>query len=111
MQIPVARAPARRESRRESAGGGRSGTPLAQRSAGGSPYHLRRTPARPVFAPNIPPRSRGYSMRALRNATALALVIPSILGAQRRAFVPADWYRLTTVSSPAMSPDGKLVAF
>ena len=56
---------------------------------------------RPVFAPNIPPRSRGYSMRALRNATALALAIPSILGAQRRAFVPSDWYRLTTVSAPA----------
>lgn len=28
-----------------------------------------------------------------------------------RAFTPADWYRLTTVSSPAMSPDGRLVAF
>lgn len=50
-------------------------------------------------------------MRALRNATALVLAIPTILGAQRRAFTPGDWYRLTTVSSPAMSPDGKLVAF
>ena len=28
-----------------------------------------------------------------------------------RAFTPADWYRLTTVSSPAMSPDGRHVAF
>ncbi|HSJ32903.1 MAG TPA: S9 family peptidase [Longimicrobiales bacterium] len=28
-----------------------------------------------------------------------------------RAFTPDDWYRLTTVSSPAMSPDGRLVAF
>lgn len=28
-----------------------------------------------------------------------------------RAFTPADWYRLTTVSSPALSPDGRLVAF
>lgn len=28
-----------------------------------------------------------------------------------RAFAPADWYRLTTVSSPALSPDGELVAF
>lgn len=30
---------------------------------------------------------------------------------QKRAFTPADWYRLTTVSSPALSPDGKHVAF
>ncbi|HEY9516028.1 MAG TPA: S9 family peptidase [Gemmatimonadaceae bacterium] len=29
----------------------------------------------------------------------------------RRAFTPADWYRVTTVSDPALSPDGKLVAF
>ncbi|MEK7380043.1 MAG: hypothetical protein AAB075_03415, partial [Gemmatimonadota bacterium] len=28
-----------------------------------------------------------------------------------RAFVPADWHRVTTVSSPAMSPDGRRVAF
>ena len=50
-------------------------------------------------------------MRALRLATALTLAIPMVLGAQqRRAFAPADWYRLTTVSNPAMSPDGKLVA-
>ncbi|HKJ01214.1 MAG TPA: hypothetical protein VJ997_02130, partial [Longimicrobiales bacterium] len=28
-----------------------------------------------------------------------------------RAFTPDDWYRLTTVSSPAMSPDGRYVAF
>lgn len=28
-----------------------------------------------------------------------------------RAFTPNDWYRLTTVASPAMSPDGRLVAF
>jgi len=27
-----------------------------------------------------------------------------------RAFTPADWYRVTTLSSPAVSPDGKLVA-
>jgi dipeptidyl aminopeptidase/acylaminoacyl peptidase len=36
----------------------------------------------------------------------------STLGAQqKRAFSPADWYRVTTVSSPAMSPDGERVAF
>jgi len=28
-----------------------------------------------------------------------------------RAFTPEDWYRLTTVSSPAMSPDGRWVAY
>ena len=28
-----------------------------------------------------------------------------------RAFTPEDWYKLTTVSSPAMSPDGRWVAF
>ncbi|MFH1765898.1 MAG: hypothetical protein ABIF09_17055, partial [Gemmatimonadota bacterium] len=31
--------------------------------------------------------------------------------AQGRAFTPEDWYRLTRVSSPAISPDGKDVAF
>jgi len=30
---------------------------------------------------------------------------------QGRAFAPGDWYRLTNVSSPAVSPDGKWVAF
>jgi dipeptidyl aminopeptidase/acylaminoacyl peptidase len=30
---------------------------------------------------------------------------------QGRAFTPADWYRLTTVGSPALSPDGRQVAF
>jgi hypothetical protein len=31
--------------------------------------------------------------------------------ANRRAFTPADWYKMTTLSAPAVSPDGKLVAF
>lgn len=35
----------------------------------------------------------------------------SLLTAQGRAFTPNDWYRLTTVSAPAVSPDGKTVAF
>ena len=46
-------------------------------------------------------------------AVALA-VAPALSGAQRaapRPFAPADWYRLTTVGSPAVSPDGRLVAF
>jgi dipeptidyl aminopeptidase/acylaminoacyl peptidase len=35
----------------------------------------------------------------------------SPLTAQGRAFTPNDWYRVTTVSAPAVSPDGKQVAF
>jgi dipeptidyl aminopeptidase/acylaminoacyl peptidase len=31
--------------------------------------------------------------------------------AQSRAFTPNDWYRVTTLSAPALSPDGKQVAF
>jgi len=31
--------------------------------------------------------------------------------AEGRAFTPDDWYRLSRVSSPAMSPDGRYVAF
>jgi dipeptidyl aminopeptidase/acylaminoacyl peptidase len=30
--------------------------------------------------------------------------------APKRPFAPADWYRLTTLSAPAVSPDGRLVA-
>ncbi len=33
------------------------------------------------------------------------------LAAQGRAFTPKDWYRVTTVSTPAVSPDGRQVAF
>ena len=40
----------------------------------------------------------------------LLLLLPAALSAQKRAFTPADWYRLTTLSSPALSPDGRLVA-
>jgi len=49
-------------------------------------------------------------MRHLRFVVLLAL--PALASAQstKRAFTPADWYRLTTLSSPAVSPDGRLVA-
>ena len=52
-------------------------------------------------------------MATFRFATVFSLVfLASAASAQaRRAFAPADWYKLTTVSSPAMSPDGKYVAF
>lgn len=39
---------------------------------------------------------------------------PATMAAARvggRAFAPSDWYRVTTLSSPAMSPDGQLIAF
>ena len=42
----------------------------------------------------------------------LALAIP--LAAQQpapRAFTPNDWYKVTQLGSPAVSPDGKMVAF
>ncbi len=52
--------------------------------------------------------ARGFALRA-----ATVLLIPSILsaqGAQPRAMQPNDWYRVTQVSQPAMSPDGRHVA-
>jgi dipeptidyl aminopeptidase/acylaminoacyl peptidase len=41
------------------------------------------------------------------------LFVGAPLAAQQagRAFTPADWYRVTTVGSPAVSPDGRLIAF
>ncbi|MHB1225356.1 MAG: S9 family peptidase [Gemmatimonadaceae bacterium] len=35
---------------------------------------------------------------------------PAAASATPRAFTPADWYRVTTLSSPAVSPDGRRVA-
>src|SRR5262245_38829950 len=40
----------------------------------------------------------------------LFLAVPALASAQKRAFTPGDWYRLTTLSAPAVSPDGRLVA-
>jgi dipeptidyl aminopeptidase/acylaminoacyl peptidase len=42
---------------------------------------------------------------------AILLALPQVLSAQGRAFTPNDWYRVTTLSSPALSPDGQRVAF
>lgn len=44
-------------------------------------------------------------------ATTTTASTPAGVAGARRAFTPADWYRLTTLASPAVSPDGKLVAF
>ncbi|MHB1327524.1 MAG: alpha/beta hydrolase family protein [Gemmatimonadales bacterium] len=50
-----------------------------------------------------------------RRVALIALGILSVGAApavgQGRAFAPEDWYRLANVSSPAVSPDGKWVAF
>jgi len=56
-------------------------------------------------------------MRAFRLAVAAALLPPCAVAqtAQSaraaRAFTPKDWYKLTTLSSPAISPDGSRIAF
>jgi dipeptidyl aminopeptidase/acylaminoacyl peptidase len=51
-------------------------------------------------------------MRSSRSFFVLALLLAPALGAQgKRAFALADWYKLTTLSAPAMSPDGSRVAF
>lgn len=54
--------------------------------------------------------------RSLRLIAGLAACAAAPLRGQQpapspRAFTPADWYRVTTVSAPAMSPDGRQVAF
>ncbi|HEX9894545.1 MAG TPA: S9 family peptidase [Gemmatimonadales bacterium] len=44
---------------------------------------------------------------------AVLTLVPGMTAAQQqgRGFTPNDWYRVTNVSSPAISPDGRLVAF
>ena len=63
------------------------------------------------------------SIRSFTFAIATVVALPLAIGAQarpaastttstaKRAFTPADWYKMTTVSAPAVSPDGKVVAF
>jgi len=47
-----------------------------------------------------------------RSLLTLLVLAPAVAVAQApRAMKPNDWHRLTTVSQPAMSPDGKVVAF
>ncbi len=56
---------------------------------------------------------RAMILAAAALATAGAPFAPAaVVHAQegRRAFTPADWYGVTTLSTPAMSPDGRLVA-
>src|SRR5881296_3761911 len=48
-----------------------------------------------------------------QHVTALLLTASVAVAQQpaRHAFTPADWYKITTLSTPALSPDGKQVAF
>jgi dipeptidyl aminopeptidase/acylaminoacyl peptidase len=52
-----------------------------------------------------------HPLTMLLGLAALPLFAGSPLAAQGRAFAPNDWHRLTTVGAPAVSPDGKQVAF
>lgn len=56
---------------------------------------------------------RSFGIRAVLLGVVAAPLTAHLspLTAQGRAFTPNDWYRLTTVSAPALSPDGKQVAF
>jgi dipeptidyl aminopeptidase/acylaminoacyl peptidase len=60
-------------------------------------------------------RSLSFAIAALSAPIALqslgAQAAQTQAVANRRAFTPADWYKLTTLSAPAVSPDGKLIAF
>ena len=56
-------------------------------------------------------RSTGSALVAALLAVSGAAGAQQQPAAGKRSFTPADWYRLTTVSAPAVSPDGRLVAF
>jgi len=51
------------------------------------------------------------SVRSLTLATALICAAGSLQAQSKRAFALSDWYKLTTLSSPSMSPDGSRIAF
>jgi dipeptidyl aminopeptidase/acylaminoacyl peptidase len=46
-----------------------------------------------------------------RPVLSLVLILAPIALPAQRAMQPNDWYRVTSLAQPAMSPDGKLVAF
>jgi len=52
----------------------------------------------------------------LHSAAAIALLLPAAIAvaqqpvAAKHAFTPEDWYKVTTVSAPSLSPDGGKVA-
>jgi dipeptidyl aminopeptidase/acylaminoacyl peptidase len=47
----------------------------------------------------------------LQHLAVAGLLIPTALTSQQRAWQSTDYYRLTNVSNPALSPDGRRVAF
>lgn len=50
----------------------------------------------------------------MKRSVCCLVLLAGVAGAQspaKRAFTLSDWYRVTTVRQPAMSPDGRLVAF
>ncbi len=52
--------------------------------------------------------------KTVRATSTLALfIVPVVVTAQSagRAFAPADWYRITRVAAPTLSPDGSTIAF
>ncbi|MBK8062389.1 MAG: S9 family peptidase [Gemmatimonadetes bacterium] len=52
------------------------------------------------------------SVRVVLALGAVGVAVPAAWAqGSPRAFTPADWYKVTTLSSPAVSPDGKRVAF
>ena len=48
----------------------------------------------------------------MRYISGLLLLVPAAAFAQaKRPFTPGDWYKVTNVSAPTLSPDGGKVAF
>jgi dipeptidyl aminopeptidase/acylaminoacyl peptidase len=57
--------------------------------------------------------SRSVAWLSMTSVPVVALVLTAPLSGQTtgRAFTLADWYRVTQLSTPALSPDGRTVAF
>ena len=51
------------------------------------------------------------ALRPTAVSLTLALALSPLALEAQRAMQPNDWHRLTTISQPAMSPDGRVVAF
>src|SRR5688572_29669445 len=101
------------------ASGPRRGSPTAGRA-----LHSR---APPTTYPERGATVKQTSIRSLAFAIGAVAAVPLATAAQsrptaapaaattsataRRAFTPADWYKVTQLSAPAMSPDGKLIGF
>src|SRR6185503_8696068 len=67
--------------------------------------------ARALFDLHVQIRhARGIQMRMIV-LFALGAPLFTLQAQGPRPFTPADWYRVTTLSAPALSPDGRTVAF